>query len=40
MDWYVYLAIGFALGFVSAILTLVIYGRKQIKTALSQLKVK
>jgi hypothetical protein len=40
MDWYIYLAIGFAIGFFSAILTLVIYGRKQIKTALNQFKVK
>lgn len=40
MDWYVYLAIGFALGFVSAILSLVVYGRKQIKAALNQFKVK
>ena len=40
MDWYIYLIMGFVLGFVSAILALLIYGRKQVAEAMKQFKVK
>jgi hypothetical protein len=40
MEFWIGLGIGFVLGAVSAIGGLVFYGRKQIRDALSQLKVK
>jgi hypothetical protein len=40
MDWYIFFIIGYAIGFVSPILIIMIYARKQISAALKPFKVK
>jgi uncharacterized protein YybS (DUF2232 family) len=38
MDWYIYFAIGYGVGFISPIVIMLVYARKQIKTALKPFK--
>ena len=40
MDWWMYIIIGWVLGFISTVGVLVIYGRRQIKEALAPFKGK
>lgn len=38
LDWWIWVVIGYIFGFISPVIILVVYGRKQIREALKQFK--